>query len=245
MTLFLHGFTGAPESGHGLQSALAALGGLGGLGKVGEVGWEAPWLLGHGTAPNLTRSTSFEDEARYLLESTMSRVCVGYSLGSRLALAMAVLAPERFDRLVLIGVSPGLETQEERDARALEDEVRATSLERDGLVAFVDAWQALPLFDEDTLPADARAKRRALRLAHTPTGLAAALRVLGLGQMPSYKERIQGLPTTHIVVGERDTKFRNIAVDMAANSDAEVHIVPEAGHDALLWAPSLIARIAA
>lgn len=234
MTLFLHGFTGAPESGHPLRGA---------LGEAGS--WEAPWLLGHGRSPELTRSATFEEEARYLLECTKSRVCVGYSLGSRLALAMAVLAPERFDRLVLIGVSPGLDSQRERDARAREDEVRATALERDGLVAFVDAWQALPLFDEDTLPADARAKRRALRLAHTPAGLATALRVLGLGQMPSYLERVCNLPTTHIVVGERDTKFRNIAADMAAKSDAKVHIVPNAGHDALLWAPSLIARIAA
>ncbi|MFK8003659.1 MAG: alpha/beta fold hydrolase [Polyangiales bacterium] len=234
MTLFLHGFTGAPQSGDRL---------LGALGNAS--GWEAPWLLGHGRAPNLTRSATFEEEAQYLLAHTTSRVCVGYSLGSRLALAMALLAPERFDRLILIGVSPGLKTQDERETRKREDEVRATELERDGLVAFIDAWQALPLFDEDTLPADVRAERRAIRLAHRATGLAAALRILGLGQMPSYTEQLQGLRNTHIVVGERDTKFRSIAGDIAARSDAKVHVVPNAGHDALLWAPSLIARIAA
>lgn len=234
MTLFLHGFTGAPESALGLFDALGR-----------PTDWEAPWLFGHGKTPDLTRSASFEDEARHLLAHTTSRVCIGYSLGSRLALAMAVLAPERFDRLVLIGLNPGLETKTEREARQREDELRANTLESDGLVAFVDEWQTLPLFDEDILPADARAKRRAIRLAHTATGLAAALRVLGLGQMPAYKERMGTLPPTHIVVGERDAKFRGIAADIATHTAAEVHVAPNAGHDAVLWAPELIARIAA
>ena len=234
MTLFLHGFTGAPKSGDGLFEALGR-----------PVSWEAPWLFGHGETPNLTLCASFEDEALRLLAETTSRVCVGYSLGSRLALAMGVLAPERFDRLILIGVHPGLDSEAERESRICEDERRATTLESCGLEAFVDAWQALPLFEEDMLSADARAQRRAIRLSHTDVGLAASLRVLGLGRMPSYKARIRTLPPTHLVVGARDAKFRDIATDIAARSDATVHVVPGAGHDALLWAPDLIARIAA
>ncbi|MFT5358924.1 MAG: 2-succinyl-6-hydroxy-2,4-cyclohexadiene-1-carboxylate synthase [Polyangiales bacterium] len=234
MTLFLHGFTGAPSSASGLFEALG-----------NPPGWEAPWLFGHGDTPDLTRSASFEEEARQLLAQTTSRVCIGYSLGSRLALAMGVLAPERFDRLVLIGVHPGLETVAERESRASEDELRACALESSGLIAFVDAWQALPLFDEEILPESARTARRSIRLAHTADGLAAALRVLGLGQMPFYKERLMTLPPTHLVVGERDAKFQKLATDMATRSHAEVHIAPNAGHDALIWAPELVARLAA
>ena len=234
MTLFLHGFTGSPESGAGLFESLGA-----------PAGWEAPELFGHGQSPDLRRSASFEAEARRLLEQTTSRVCVGYSLGSRLALAMGVLAPERFDRLVLIGVHPGRDTEDEREARRREDEARAAALETDGLAMFVDRWQALPLFDEERLPAKTRAARRSIRLSHTPDGLAASLRVLGLGQMPAYKERLSTLPPAHVVVGERDAKFRRIAEDISAHSEAEVHVVPNAGHDALQWAPERVARILA
>lgn len=239
MTLFLHGFTGAPASGAALFDALGA------PSHSSGDSWEAPWLFGHGQSPALGRSASFEAEAQHLLAQTTSRVCIGYSLGSRLALAMAVLAPERFDRLVLIGVHPGLDSESERDARRNEDEARARALETEGLKAFVDRWQALPLFEEERLTAEARATRRAIRLSHTADGLAASLRVLGLGQMPAYKERLSRLPPTHLVVGERDAKFRRIAADLSSRCDVNVHVIPSAGHDALLWAPEAIARIAA
>lgn len=233
MTLFLHGFTGSPASGDALFE---------GLGRPSH--WEAPWLLGHGAPPERTESASFEEEAEYLLETTTSRVCIGYSLGSRLALAMGLMAPERFDRLVLIGVHPGLDSKSERAVRQEEDEQRARILETGGLVKFVDEWQSLPLFDEERLGTGARAARRSIRLGHTASGLAAALRTLGLGQMPAYKERLTALPPAHIVAGERDTKFRNIAADIQMHSQATVHLVPNAGHDALLWDPVFIATLA-
>ena len=63
---------------------------------------------------------------------------LGYSMGGRLGLALAVLHPERVASALLVGARAGIEDRGERDARIRDDERLASQLERDGLEAFVD-----------------------------------------------------------------------------------------------------------
>jgi pimeloyl-ACP methyl ester carboxylesterase len=85
------------------------------------------------------------------------------------------------------------------------------------------------------------------RLRSPPAGLARALRGLGTGVLPSLWERLGELaiPVT-LVAGERDAKFRDLAVRMsAAIADAQVTIVPGAGHAVHLERPAQLAAIIA
>ena len=78
---------------------------------------------------------------------------LGYSLGGRAALHVVLRHPDRVNRLVLEGASPGIADGAQRSARAEEDARLAKSIESDGLLAFVDRWRAQPIFaTQRTLP---------------------------------------------------------------------------------------------
>ena len=71
---------------------------------------------------------------------------VGYSMGGRVALHLALGAPERVAALVLESASPGIADAAQRAARVKSDEALADDIERLGIEAFVDRWEAQPLF---------------------------------------------------------------------------------------------------
>lgn len=232
MIVALHGFTGRPESWDCTQVLAGAR-------------FATPTILGHGAeAPGVT---DFDGEVdRLALGFRGASDVLGYSLGARLALGIAVRRPELVRSLTLVGVNPGLEDEPSAQARREADELLARSVERDGLAPFVDRWERLPLFaTQRSLPEDVRADRREKRLAHDPKGLARALRVLGLGVMPSRWESLSLLqmPIT-LVVGGEDTKFRGIAQRFRdRRPSTRVEVVPGVGHDVTLEAPEVLARI--
>lgn len=166
---------------------------------------------------------------------------VGYSMGGRLALAYAVAHPERVSALVLESASPGLPTEEERAARRAADEALARRLEADGIEAFVDFWEGLPLFEtRRALPARVRERQRALRLANDPRSLAASLRGLGTGALPGFWDALPGLDLPVLLLaGSLDRKFVGIAGRMAARLPrARQVVVPGAGHTVHLERPA-------
>lgn len=201
-------------------------------------------LPGHGRHAGLVGAWRFTLEA---VEAEVDAVAgsepldlVGYSMGGRLALAYACRHPGRVRRLVLESASPGLRTGEERVARRLEDEALARRIEAGGIPAFVDEWERLPLFaSQASLPPELRARQRALRLANAPASLAAALRGLGTGALPSYWGSLGTLDLpVLIVVGTHDPKFVEIGRRMAAAlPDARLVEVPDAGHTVHLERP--------
>jgi len=232
MIVALHGFTGCPESWAHTESAA-------------RHSFVTPHLLGHGAeAPGVT---TFDGEVDRLARGLREPVdLVGYSLGARLALGVAVRHPSLVRSLVLVGVNPGLEDEPSAQARREADELLARAVERDGIEAFVDRWERLPLFaSQRRLPDNIRAARRAQRLAHDPSGLARALRVLGLGSMPSRWDVLGQLrmPIT-LVVGAEDAKFQDIAERFRDRRPAtRIVVAPDAGHDVTLEAPELLAQV--
>jgi len=143
---------------------------------------------------------------------------VGYSMGGRVALGLAVRHPGHVASLSLIGASPGLSDPVERAARRRSDNELADDLLEDGLTAFVDRWMASPLFASQVrLGADVLADARTQRLANDPDGLAGSLRGAGTGAQPSYWHDLAGIAApVLLVVGDEDPKFRAIAMRMAA-----------------------------
>jgi 2-succinyl-6-hydroxy-2,4-cyclohexadiene-1-carboxylate synthase len=232
--VLLHGFTGSAAS---WDQAV--------LGAPSNVTLR-PALLGHGPETERTREVAtFADEVARLAELLPPEPVhlAGYSLGARLALALAVTHPGRLARLTLVSGQPGLASETERAARRLSDARWCALLETRGIEAFVAEWEEQPLFaSQARLSPAERDRHRQGRLAHDPLGLARSLRVTGLGEMPDLLPALGALdiPVT-LLAGELDTKFAALATRMAgALRLPSVVLATGAGHDLLLEAPDLV-----
>jgi 2-succinyl-6-hydroxy-2,4-cyclohexadiene-1-carboxylate synthase len=170
---------------------------------------------------------------------------LGYSMGGRIALALALAEPERVGALVLESASPGIADPEERAARRAADQALAARIEREGIEAFVDFWMSQPLFvSQARLGPDALATARRARLRSGAPGLAGSLRGVGAGIQEPLWHRLGELRVpTLLVAGAEDEKFQAIARRMAAGiPDCEVAFIPEAGHNTHLENPAAFAQ---
>lgn len=228
----LHGFT---HTGASWDPVVAALG--------ESYRAIAPDLRGHGAAGERRPVTLQGVLGDVLPLLTVESELAGYSMGGRIALHLALAAPERVRRLVLIGASPGLAEPAERTARRAADETLADELHELTIEALAERWAQTPVLAGQ--PPAVLARVTEDRLRSTPAGLARALRGLGTGALPPLWDRLGelALPVT-LVVGERDTKFRRVAEQMAARlPDARVEVVAGCGHAVHLEAPEAVARV--
>lgn len=243
--LLLHGFTHTGASWQGVTASLPE--------SYRPI---APDLRGHGAASALEPVTL--DAVLGDLEVTGGErfALCGYSMGGRIALHLALAAPERVERLVLIGASPGLADPSERAARRAQDERLAGELERMGRDAGGEEGKAIEAFARRWAtstavlagqPAHVAERVHEDRLRNTPAGLARALRGLGTGALPSLWDRLGDVTMpVALVVGERDRKFHRIAEQMAALLPrATMEVVPDAGHAVHLEAPEQVAALLA
>jgi 2-succinyl-6-hydroxy-2,4-cyclohexadiene-1-carboxylate synthase len=233
--VLLHGFT---HTGASWDPVVAALG--------ERYRALAPDIRGHGAASDhepVTLDAVLGDIAAAVGPARFT--LVGYSMGGRIALHVALALPQRVERLVLIGASPGIAEPAEREARRAADGALADEIERLSIDAFAERWAQTPVLAGQ--PPEVAAAVHADRLRNQPVGLARALRGLGTGTLPSLWERLGELAMpVLLVVGERDAKFRAIAADMAAGiSQAEMIVVPGAGHAVHLEAPAAVAEVIA
>jgi 2-succinyl-6-hydroxy-2,4-cyclohexadiene-1-carboxylate synthase len=230
--LLLHGFTGSSETWQPFLRSWDRF-------RIVRVD-----VIGHGL------SDAPDDPDRYSMTRAVADVfgvldrldiqrlaLLGYSMGGRLALHLALAAPERFSTLVLESASPGIEDEAERMARVAADEALADSIDRDGLESFVDRWQAQPLFtSQAALPEDVKQRQRSQRLAGSPLGLANSLRGMGAGRQDYLLPRLGALTMpTLLLVGALDTKY--VALGRQLSSilpNAELQVIEHTGHAAHL-----------
>lgn len=241
--VLLHGFTGSASGWGDLLDGLA------------RTGWRiiALDMLGHG------QSAAPAEPARYAMEHCQQdiiavlcelgvnegeAILLGYSMGGRIALYCAFSS--FFRALILESASPGLADPAEREQRRNSDMELAASIERDGIEAFVERWENLPLFaTQRNLPVERRAASRMQRLNNRPVGLANSLRGIGTGVQPSLHHRLHELNIPVLLLaGELDTKFCAIARQMAqALPCAQLSIVPAAGHAIHLEQPMVFTAL--
>ncbi len=199
-------------------------------------------LPGHGEAADAPRPITFAGCTERVLASSPERFALcGYSLGGRIALHVALAAPERVRRLVLVATNPGIEDAAERTERRRSDHRLAEELERAPYEEFIERWRTQPLFAED--PPEVGALAREDQRRNRPDALAAVLRGVGTGEMQPLWERLPELPMpVTVLVGERDAKFRVLgrrAVELP--SRAELLTAP-GGHGLLLENPRAVAE---
>ncbi len=200
-------------------------------------------LPGHGEALPEPGPVTFERCAKAVLDASPERFALcGYSMGGRIALHVALTAPHRVTRLVLVSSTAGIEDASERDARRVADHALADQLESIPFEDFIARWRAQELFVEESPQVSALA--RADHRRNRPQGLAAALRGVGTGEMEPLWDRIGELAIpVQIVVGERDAKFRALGERLGGIlRHAEVDLVP-GGHAVPLESPAALARV--
>jgi 2-succinyl-6-hydroxy-2,4-cyclohexadiene-1-carboxylate synthase len=235
--LLLHGFTGRGSTWHDLVDMLSA--------RHRTIAVD---LLGHGAsdAPTNPRRYGVDRQATdlaMLLERLTGAPAdvLGYSMGARIAMRLAVDHPAVVRRLVLESPSLGIRDETERAARRSADEELARLLDHDGIDAFVDRWKAQPILaTQRTLPADVRRRLRRERLANRPEGLAASLRGAGQGTAPPVGEELRGLAIPVLLIcGSLDAVGRERAEQVHAMVDsARLEVIPGAGHAPHLERPA-------
>ena len=167
---------------------------------------------------------------------------IGYSMGGRYALHVALAAPHMVSSLVLVSATAGFDTVAERAARREADEVVARRIERDGVAAFVRWWLARPLFA--TLPPEAAALDA--RLGNTVAGLASSLRLAGTGTQEPLWERLAAIDVPVLVTaGALDTAYTERAERLAGaiGANATLAVVDGAGHACHLERPAKWAAV--
>jgi 2-succinyl-6-hydroxy-2,4-cyclohexadiene-1-carboxylate synthase len=180
--------------------------------------------------------------ARLIADQGGPATYLGYSMGGRFVLHLALANPELVRGLVLVGATAGIDDPEARAERKRVDAAMADRLERDGLERFIEAWMAQPLFSGLSEEMQFRDRRR----ENTVSGLAESLRQAGTGSQDPLWERLPRLDMPVLVLaGERDDKFSVEARRLAASigENATVALVPDAGHAAHLEQPDAFLSI--
>lgn len=193
-------------------------------------------LPGHGASAGVR--ADLRRTADMLASPGGTGVWVGYSLGGRAALHVALMYPHLVHALVLLGANPGIDDEDERARRRADDDRLATRLLEIGVETFLDEWTALPLFGGRPITEAERADR----LRNTTEGLASSLRLAGTGAQDSLWPRLRELNMPVLALaGERDEKFAAIARQLAdAAPRGEWALVPGAAHAAHLERPDAV-----
>jgi 2-succinyl-6-hydroxy-2,4-cyclohexadiene-1-carboxylate synthase len=229
--LMLHGFGGTHRAWDGVAAALEPE-------RYLPLAVDLP---GHGAAADAERPITFPGCVAHVLAAAPERfVLCGYSLGGRVALHVALAAPERVSRLVLVSCSAGIEDPVERAQRREADERLARELEEGPFEVFIERWRTQPLFARD--PPEVGRLAREDQRRNRPDALAAAMRGLGAGQMQPLWDRLGELsmPTT-VVAGERDAKFLELGARVVGLIPEAELVAVHGGHALLLECPEAVA----
>ncbi|KAK2976386.1 hypothetical protein RJ640_008096 [Escallonia rubra] len=252
--VFLHGFLGTGEDWVPMMEAISGSARCVAIDLPGHGGSKMQYQNGNESAQDPTFSV--EVVAEILCKSlhliTPRKVTmIGYSMGARIALYMALRCSDKVEGAVIISGSPGLKDDVARKIRRIKDDFLACSFVSHGLEHFIQMWYTGDLWN--SLRGHPRFKQiAASRLKHDDVhALAKSLSDLSVGRQPSLWEDLKHCTIPILfIVGERDEKFLRIAQEMCSQisrgpgsgkisgRDAyEIAKVPNCGHAAHLENP--------
>jgi 2-succinyl-6-hydroxy-2,4-cyclohexadiene-1-carboxylate synthase len=227
----LHGFAGTARHWDGVAARLRAE-------RYRPLALDLP---GHGSSADLERPITFAGCVAFVLARSPGCFALcGYSMGGRIALQVALAAPERVARLVLLSTTAGIEDSAARARRRARDRRLADQIEGASIEAFIERWETQPLFAGD--PPEVRELAGEDQRRNRPEALAAVLRGIGTGEMEPLWERLGELTMpVAILVGDRDGAYRAPGRRMAdLTAHGELTVVP-GGHRLALENPEAVA----
>lgn len=168
---------------------------------------------------------------------------IGYSMGGRIALRLLQTSSDLLASVVLESCNLGCATEIERKEAAQRNQGWVDRIQRDGMEAFVDYWETLPMFaTQKELGWDKLL--HVSRAANNPTSMVLCLQGSGKQAMPLTEvtleavraQRQTGLPMLYIY-GDKDAKSAAVAATLEVEG-VLVSAIP-AGHNVHLEAPML------
>lgn len=195
-------------------------------------------LPGFGGTSSVAIEYSMEDITSQLIKITdelsQKKIDVfGYSMGGRVALALACSYPERIAKCILESASPGIQNADVKISRLEVDKKRGEFIVSN-YEAFLKDWQSMPLFETqqrvDTSLLEAQHRER---LEQQPDEAADSLLKYGTGVQASYWNELSKISNeVLLIVGSEDMKFVEIAESMSESlKNAKLNIVEDCGHN--------------
>jgi isochorismate synthase/2-succinyl-5-enolpyruvyl-6-hydroxy-3-cyclohexene-1-carboxylate synthase/2-succinyl-6-hydroxy-2,4-cyclohexadiene-1-carboxylate synthase/O-succinylbenzoate synthase len=146
-------------------------------------------------------------------------VPVGYSMGARIALYLALHHSDQVAAVISIAGSPGLEDSSARKSRAASDESLAETLRAGGLELFVESWYQQPLWASLRKHPNFEAIKVERKQHTNCEALADLLASLSVGHQPSLWDKLSNITIPALLIaGDQDTKFLKLAHKMCGRS---------------------------
>ena len=173
-----------------------------------------------------------------LLEKLNLNQCflIGYSMGGRLALYLALNFPQYFTKVILESASPGLATEPERLGRMKRDAQIARKLSRtinpEDFTLFLTNWYSQEIFG-DIKTHTQFSELIKQRLQNDPKQLVKSLKMMGTGVQPSLWSKLEtnNVPLL-LLVGELDPKFVEINTKIQQKAKySQLEIVRDTAHN--------------
>ncbi|MBW2601566.1 MAG: 2-succinyl-6-hydroxy-2,4-cyclohexadiene-1-carboxylate synthase [Deltaproteobacteria bacterium] len=197
-------------------------------------------LPGHGKSLGLAEEDMYTfsgalDATVHIMEheQAIPATVVGYSMGGRFALYMAVHFSYTCSRLIIESASPGIREGYQREKRRQLDDRRADELKRSNFEDFLRSWYHQPIFETVAESEERLEQIISKRRFNDTKELAKALRGMGVGRQDSLWEYLPALYIPALLVtGERDDKYMDVLLNMAASMpNATLKTVPGRGHN--------------
>lgn len=178
-------------------------------------------------------------------EADGAPVLVGYSMGGRMVAETVVRHGDLpLGGVVLESAGLGPTGEVQRAELAERNAAWAARLREEGVAAFMDRWEELPLFaSQQALPDQTRARIRDGREAHTADELAESLLAWGAQRQASEVDTLaallrtqeRGVPVLYLA-GALDEKYGHVAARVQAAGLA-AQVIEGVGHNVHLESP--------
>lgn len=248
VVLLLHGFLGTSEDWVPMMKALAP--------SARVIAVDLP---GHGESQIVQRHVNSSEEftvtVQLVADLLLKLLCnitddevvvVGYSMGARIALHMALNQVHKIRGAVTISGSPGLRDEASRRQRIAIDKSRAQFLMSCGLERFLQTWYSGKLWTSLREHPKFDSLLRTRSKHKNINALAKVLADSSVGRQKSLWEELKHLKIPLLIVaGEKDAKFKDISQKMCkeimdhtecrpdgrnGNELCEMIIIPDSGH---------------
>ncbi|XP_062111267.1 protein PHYLLO, chloroplastic isoform X2 [Humulus lupulus] len=217
--IFLHGFLGTSEDWTAIMKAVSRGARCISIDLPGHGGTQIQY---HGDKNTILRTRLSIEVVADVVHSVIHHITpekvtvVGYSMGARIALYMALRFTDKVNGAVVISGSPGMKNEAARKIRRAIDDSRAQSLVSYGLDIFLETWYAGQLWNRlrehpkfNQIVGSRRNHHKDVRC------LAKVLSNSSIGrQLPLWDDLNRSKTPLLIIVGEKDEKFKRIGQDM-------------------------------